>query len=39
MSDTPLLPAGDVGYTLDRDERLWPTVAVDGAALREALDA
>ena len=31
MSDTPLLPAGEVGFTIDRDERVWPTVTVDVA--------
>lgn len=29
MTDTPLLPAGEVGYTIDTDDRAWPTVSVD----------
>ncbi|MEM9713886.1 MAG: hypothetical protein AAGA17_16830 [Actinomycetota bacterium] len=32
MSDTPLLPADEVGFTIDADERVWPTVSVDAAS-------
>ncbi len=31
MTDTPLLAADEVGYTIDLDERVWPTVSVDAS--------
>ncbi|MEO1060864.1 MAG: hypothetical protein AAFZ07_05555 [Actinomycetota bacterium] len=31
MSETPLLPAGEVGFTIDDDQRVWPTVTVDAS--------